>query len=242
MPVATSPPAILTRLLRHRLETSLPADQREVTCNALSNLLYSVWNARAVTETPPPADRTSRWPMAQIYQRLAAPVAGSPFGPLSADEHRTLQLVHYLHEVEAALPLDPGGDPAVRRPQSQIHAHLLHELRREFSLLPVPVTLTWRELAVSDIAVKLLAKAERLGFQPTEVRALGAQQLDAVTGVHRGGMKLTLVAWNGAAPPERSHAAANPNVWDPGNPLGNELDLLLAPLQMDWTGLTPLPR
>ncbi|WP_426806010.1 hypothetical protein, partial [Stenotrophomonas sp. SrG] len=88
----------------------------------------------------------------------------------------------------------------------QIHAHLLHELRREFSLLPVPVTSTWRELAVSDIAVKLLAKAERLGFKPTEVRAQGAQQLDAVAGVHRGGMKLTQVAWNGAAPPERSHA------------------------------------
>lgn len=234
MPVATPRLDPLTPMLRHRLETSLPPQQRAIICKALSNLLDSVRNLEAPTVTPPPSDRSTPWPMAQLYLRLAAPVPGSQAGPLSAGEERTLHLLHYLQEVAAAPALAPGDDPAVRRPQSQIHARLLNQLRHEFALLGLQETQAWSELAVIDIAPRLLQRAEQLGFQPTEVRVLGAQLLAPETDVHQGGVKLTLVAWNGAAPPD------NPNVWDPSNPLGNEPDLLLAPLQMDWTGLTPL--
>lgn len=241
MPVATARLDPLTPMLRNRLETSLPPEQRTIVCKALGNLLDSVCNLEAPTVTPPPSDRSSPWPMAQLYLRLVAPVPGSQAGPLSAGEHRTLHLMHYLHEVAIAPPLQPGDDPSVSRPQSQIHARMLNQLRHELALLDLPdiqdlqKKQAWRELAVIDIAPRLLQKAERLGFQPNEVRVLGTQHVAPAAGLHQGGLKLTLVAWNGAAPPD------NPNVWDPNNPLGNEPDLLLAPLQMDWTGLTPLP-
>ncbi|MFL9583601.1 hypothetical protein [Stenotrophomonas sp. AB1(2024)] len=242
MPVATAVPDALTPMLRHRLETSLPPQQRSLICNALNNLLHSVRNVPAVTQTPPPSDRTTDWPMAQHYLRLVAPVPGSQAGPFSADEQRTVHLLHYLHEVETATPLEVSADPAVQRPESQAHAHLRQELRREFGLLPCALPLTWRELAICDIAAKLLASALRLGFQPTEVRVVGAQELPPEAGRHQGGLRLNLAAWHAAVPPPALDASPDPNVWDPDNPLGNGLDLLRARLQMDWTGLTPLPR
>lgn len=242
MPVATPVPDALTPMLRHRLETSLPSQEHAHICTFLNNLLRSVRNAPALTHTPPPSDRTSPWPMAQLYLRLVTPAPGSQAVTLTADEVRTVHLLHYLHEVERALPLDAGVGAGTQRPQSQIHAHLLHELRREFRLLSCSVPPEWRELAVSDIAAKLLAKSIRLGVQPTEVRVVGAQEVPPVAGRHEGGLHLTVAAWNAAAPPPALPASPDPHVWDPDNPLGNGPDLLRAPVQLDWVGVTPFPH
>jgi hypothetical protein len=240
MPVATPSPYPLTPMLRQRLEVSLPPEQRSTLSSAVSRLLRSLRNIEVRTHTPPPSNPNTQWPMAQIYQRLVEPCPGSEAGPFSAEEQCTVHRVHYLHEVESAAALDPGADPAVQRPQSQIHAHLLHELRREFRLLPFPVPQTWRELAVLDIAAELLAHGLRCGIQPTEVRVVGFQELPPHPGQHEGGLQLHLAAWNDSTSPEHPAATANPNVWDPNNPLGNEPDLLRAPVQLDWVGLTPL--
>lgn len=236
MPVATE---LLTPMLRRRLEASLPPAERSVVCKALRNLLCSVQNLPAITHTLPPTDGASVWPMARIYHRLVTPGPGAQSRPLNACERRAVHLLHYLHEVERAVPLGASADPTVQRPQSQIHAHLLGELRREFRLLPCPVPQAWRELAIIDVAAKLLADALQKGVQPTEVRVVAAQELAPEPGRHRGGLHLHLAAWNGATPPEHSAASADPNVWDPNNPLGNELDLLRAPVQIDWAGVTP---
>lgn len=151
-----------------------------------------------------------------------------------------MHLLHYLHEVERARPLEADAALGTAHPQSQIHAHLLHEVRREFRLLPCQVPPEWLELAVADIASKLLVKSIQLGVEPTEVRMVGAQELLPVDGHHQGGLKLTLAAWNAAAPPPELPTSPEPNVWDPDNPLGNGTDLLRAPVQLEWTGVTPL--
>lgn len=240
MPVAPPRPDPFTPLLRQRLEITLPPAQRASTSRAVSRLLRSVQNIPVQTHTAPPSDPNSRWAMAQVYQRLVSPWPGAAAGALSAEERDTVHLLHYLHEVESAPARDPAADPAIPRPQSQIHAHLLHELHREFHLLPFPVPRAWQELAVLAISAEMVAHGLLRGIQPTEVRVVGSQVLAPQTGRHEGGLQLHLAAWNGGTPPEHTDATANPNVWDPNNPLGNELDLLRAPIQMDWIGLTPL--
>ncbi|MFG3449640.1 hypothetical protein ACGFZ3_13790 [Stenotrophomonas sp. NPDC047960] len=239
MPEATLRPDPLTPLLRQRLEISLPPTQRASTCSDVSMLLRSVENFPLQTHTAPPSDPDSRWAMAKVYQCLVAPRPGAAAGPFSAEERGTLHLVHYLHELESAPSLDPAADPAIPRPQSHIHAHLLRELHREFLLLPFPVPQAWQELAVLAIGAEMVVHGLQRGIQPTEVRVVGFQELPPQPAQHGGGLQLHLAAWNGATPPERPAATANPNVWDPNNPLGNELDLLRAPLQMNWIGLSP---
>lgn len=244
MPVPVPVPDPLTRVLRNRLEATLPPGERASASNALNDLLRSVRNLPAVTHSQPPSQDDPQpgqmWPMAEIYRRLRVPVPGSQWVPLTDAEERTLHLVHYLHEVQTALPLTPGEDPAAQQPESRIHAHVLNELRREFRLMHCQFPTAWREWAVCDIAAKVMGAALRLGFQPTEVRVLGAQELPEEAGRHKGGVKLSLVAWNKATSLPTVSAPDGPNIWDPNNPLGNGPDLLRAPLQMDWAGAQPL--
>jgi len=240
MPVAIPRPDPLTPLLRGRLEATLPGHERGDICDALNRLLDSVRNVPPVTCAPPPTDQHTAYPMAQVYLRLVKPVAGTVAGPFSAAEQHTVDLLRYLDEVQKAPPLDPRADPAVARPQSHVHAHLLHELRREFGLLHCSFPYNWRELAVSDLAAKVLVEAQQLNFQPTEVRVIAEQELPPEAGRHRGGVNLTVVAWNGAMPPGPAATSSDPNVWDPNNPLGNGPDLLRAPLQLEWMGTMPL--
>lgn len=205
------------------------------------DLLVSVGNLPAVPQLPPPD--SPRTPMAGLYLQAATPSPGSPPAPLNVDEQRVLRQLQYLYEVETAPPLDPSIDPAVARPESHLHAHLQHEVRRELGLLHFDVPQLWREPAVCELAPLILARARELNVQLTEARVLGAQLLPPVAGVHLGGMRLWVVAWNGASPPPLAAPLANPDGWDPGNPLGNGHDPLFAPvrLTLEWIDALPAP-
>lgn len=144
--------------------------------------------------------------------------------------------------MQIAPKLEDATTPGIQRPQSAIHARLLNEVRREFSLLPLPKPEGGWERAVHDVAARLMVKSMMLGLQPTEVIVVGSQELPPVPGRHQGGLLLHLAGWNGATPPpEHSDETANPNVWDPSNPLGNEPDLTRAPLKLEWMGIKELP-
>jgi len=241
MPVATVPD-VLSPLLCQRLAHSWPPEHHAGVFRELGFLLETVRNLPPVTLTPPPVAPNNPWAMAQVYQRLVLPKHGSPFGPLTSDEDRAVRAVHYLYEVQVAPPLEDTAMAVPRRPQSAIHARVLNEVRREFSLLPFPKPDEGWERAVHDVAARLMEKSIRMGVQPTEVVVVGAREMPPRPGRHMGGVSLHLAGWNGAAPPpEHTAETANPNVWDPNNPLGNEPNLLRAPLQLDWIGIRSLP-
>jgi len=240
MPTAIPPPTALTERLCRRLERTSPsAQEHQTTCSVLTDMLSFIRNLPAIPLIEAPPDPTT--PMARIYDQLAIPAPGSPPGPLCPIEKEILRRFLYLVEVEIAPRLEPSADLAQAHPESRIHAHLQHELRREFGLLGFAVPDHWREPAVSELAPLILVRARELGFQPTEVRLMGAVPLPPVPGTHMGGMRLWLVAWNGATPLPPAATTASPNVWDPNNPLGNGHDLLLAPLRMVLTWTDDLP-
>lgn len=243
VPIATAP-EVLSPMLRRRLEASLPLEHRTCAVKELFDLLKSVQNLPPITHAPPPLDSTNRWPMAKVFQYLTQPGLGAEQGPLSAEECHTVRTVHYLYEVQAAAPLRNITTTGGRWPQAAVHARLLEEVRREFAQLPFPTPPEGWERAVHDVATRLMVQSLVHGVQPTEVVVVASQEVPPVARRHLGGMSLHLAAWNAAAPPpECSAETANPNVWDPNNPLGNEPDLLRAPLQLDWTGIRPLlPR
>ncbi|MFI8719651.1 hypothetical protein ACIGHF_17440 [Stenotrophomonas sp. NPDC077464] len=240
MPVPTSPD-VLSPMLSRRLEASLPLEHRISAVEALRYLLTSVRNVPPVTHTPPPLDRTNPWPMARVFQCLTQPGAGAEQGPLSAAECHTVHTVHYLYEVHSAPSLDRIPLTAGRWPQAAIHARVLNQVRREFAQLPHPQPFEGWEKSVHDVSARLMAQSLDLGLQPTEVVVVASQEVPPEARRHLGGVTLHLAAWNAATPPpECTPETANPNVWDPSNPLGNEPDLRRAPLQLEWTGITPL--
>ncbi len=240
VPVATVP-EVLSPMLTRRLEASLPLEHRITAVKELRSLLMSVQNIPPETCTPPPVECNNRWPMARVFQYLMQPGYGAEQGPLSAAECHTLRTVHYLYEVHAAAPLHDIPTIAGRWPQAAIHARLLNEVRREFAQLPYPKPFEGWERAVHDVSARLMAQSLALGLQPTEVVVVASQEVPPMARRHLGGVTLHLAAWNAATPPPECTAeTANPNVWDPNNPLGNEPDLRRAPLQLEWTGITPL--
>lgn len=246
MPVPTVPD-MLGPLFRQRLAIGVPPgrdvppDRLAIACRELNGQLYTIRNLPTVTHTPPPSEPTNLQRMAQLYQRVTAPTNGAQQGPFTVEENQTVQQLHYLYEVDVAPPLGDTTAAGARWPQSAIHARLLHEIRREFDDLPYPAPPEGWERAVHDVAARLLVQAMLQGLQPTDVRVVASQELVPVAGRHQGGLSLHLAAWNAAAPPpEHTAETADPNVWDPSNPLGNEPNLLRAPLQMTWRGEKPL--
>lgn len=236
MPEPIPPPTELTKAMCDRLESysDSRAEHRDE-CNALSGMLFSIRNLPAPLLLPAPAAPDT--PMADIYLKLATAVPGSENDELSPIDEQILLRIRYLREVEIAPRLRADANPAEPRPQSQIHAHVLHELRRELGLLGVSVAAHWVEPAISELAPQVLVGAFAKGFQPTEVRVRGAQGLPPVAGRHQGGLRLWLAAWNGAMPRQPAATSAGPNAWDPNNPLGNGLDLPTGALYIElvWT-------
>lgn len=242
MPVATVRDP-LTPLLRQRLEASIPEQERAVGVGKLEFLLRSIQNVPPITHTPPPMHPANAWPLAQVYQRLVLPEDGTPRGPLTAAEDHALKQVHYLYEVQVAAPLKDADVPGIRRPQSAIHARLLNEVRREFDALPFPPPRGEWETSTLLVASDLMVRAMLNGVQPTEVAIVASQEIPALPGRHLGGVKVHLVAWSAAMGlPWHTDATANPNAWDPSNPLGNEGNLLRAPVQLEWMDLRSLQQ
>lgn len=244
MPVSTTRDDYLSPMLLHRLEWSLPLQERALTVSALCNLLHSVRNVEPVTWARPPSDPAACGAMGQIYLRLATPVRGAQAGPCTEKELRTIQMMHYLHEVDTAHPVTDATATSGPLRQSQLHAHLLFELRREFGLLPFPYAIQpqWRELAVNSAAAMLLTESIGCGLQPTDVRAFDICEVLPLADKHAGGLMLQLAAWNAAAPPPNlptQHTGAD--VWDPSDPLDSGgLDLSGATLVRQWAGVVPL--
>lgn len=236
MPVPIPPPTELTKAMCDRLKpySDSPADHRS-DCNALSALLFSIRNLPAPLRLPAPTAPDT--PMADIYLKLATPAPGSARDELSPIDEQILFRIRYLREVEIAPRLSADANPAEPRPQSQIHAHVLHELRRELGLLGVSVAAHWVEAAISELAPQVLEAALAQRFQPTEVRVRGAEGLPPVAGRHRGGLRLWLAAWNGAMTGQPAATSAGPNAGDPNNPLANGQALPADALRIElvWT-------
>lgn len=242
MPVATVRDP-LSPLLCQRLEASIPEAERTVALEKLKFLLRSIQNVPPITHTPPPMQPANPWPLAQVYQRLVLPEDGTPRGPLTADEDHALRQVHYLYEVQFAPKLENADVPGIRRPQSEIHARLLNEVRREFDALPFPPPRGEWETSTLLVAADLMVRAMLNGVQPTEVAIIASQEIPALPGRHLGGVKVHLAAWSAAVGlPWHTDATASPNAWDPSNPLGNEGNLLRAPVQLEWMDLRSLQQ
>jgi len=240
MPVATVRDP-LSPLLRQRLEASLSEEYRTVALRDLDFMLLSVRNIPPKTYSPPPVDPGNPCPLAKAYQGLTQHSDGAQRGPLTESDAHMLQQLHYLCEVRNAQRMRSVGDPGSYRPQSHVHARLLREARREFAQLPFPPPAGGWERSVHTVAADLLVRAMLAGVQPSEVAVLASQELPALPGRHLGGVKVHIAAWDAAMSlPEVSDATANPNVWDPSNPLGNEPDLRRAPVQMEWKNVWPL--
>lgn len=242
MPVATVREP-LSPLLCQRLAASIPLGEHAGVFGKLDFLLRSIKNVPPKTHTPPPVDPAIRWPLAQVYQRLVLPEDGTPRGPLTADEDHTLQQVHYLYEVHVAPKLEHADVPGITRPQSEIHARLLSEVHRAFGELPFPPPRGDWETSALLVAGDLMVRAMLCGVQPTEVAIVASQEIPARPGRHLGGVKVHVVAWSAAIGlPYHTDATANPNAWDPSNPLGNEGNLLRAPVQLEWMDLRSLQQ
>ncbi|WP_431597540.1 hypothetical protein [Stenotrophomonas sp.] len=231
----------LTPLLRHRLEVTLPPDDREAIIDALDDMLVTVRNAPCVA--PPGRGRgTACGLMGSLYLAMQAPAAGAQAGPLSEEETETLDITHVMHEVELSLPTSVDVDLS----RSPLHAQVLNEVRRELGTLPAPCCLPsqGRDGYVNNLAGKLLMAAAAAHRQITEVRVFDARSVAPVAGRHQGGVMLRAAAWHAdAPPPRRAEAAASGEGWDPNDPLGAgdaALDLLRAPVVVGWKCLRRL--
>lgn len=242
MPVSTSSNPLGT-MLRQRLEVSLPRQEHALAFSALHLSLTRMHNIEPATHHPPPTDSAACGVMGGIYLRLTTPVPGELARPYTAEEARTLRMVHYLHEVETAPAVNAGtATTAGLIPQSQLHAHMQGELRREFGLLPC-IGPQWRETAVDSATALLLTASLQCELQPTEIRAFDVRALRPQPGRHAGGVELRLAAWHPSAPPPTVPKPSSAAIaWDPSDPLSSgegELDLLHAPLVRRWTGMAP---
>ncbi|WP_421567658.1 hypothetical protein [Stenotrophomonas sp. PD6] len=230
----------LTPLLRHRLEVTLPARDREAIIDALDDMLVTVCNAPFVA--PPGRGRGAACGlMGTLYLAMQTPAAGAQAGPLSEQEVAALEITRFLHEIELscrdALDVDLSQTPR--------HAQVLNEVRRELGSLPAQGCLPslGRDCSINNLAGKLILAAAAAHQQITEVRVFDVRRVAPAAGRHDGGVALKAAAWHADAPPPRQAQPARSEGWDPNDPLDTgdaALDLSRAPVVLGWKCLRRL--